>query len=454
VNRRAETRTGGRDATTRHIFGEFALSVGMPNVTPPTGWRWVALTDIARLESGHTPSRQHSEYWGGDIPWIGIRDAKAHHGQTITKTIQTTNELGIRNSSARILPEGTVCLSRTASVGYVITMGRPMATSQDFANWICSDKIDHRFLVYLFLAEQDSLLRFASGAIHQTIYYPELKALHVCIPSPREQRSIVASLDEAFTGLATATANAEKNLKNSRELFDSYLNSVFTRKGEGWTTATIGEAVESGLINAPQDGNHGEIHPKASDYVDHGVPFVMASDLEGGDVDCDDCKFISEKTAGGLRKGFAKDGDVLLSHKGTIGRVAILTTDREFVVLTPQVTYYRVKNTNLLLNRFIRFIFESAAFQSEMARIAGAGSTRAYIGITKQLELTISYPPLTEQHSLVRALDALQKDANRLEFVYRQKLNLLTQLRQSILQRAFSGELTSPPFSAIKEAAE
>ncbi len=244
MSRRAETRTGGRDATTRHIFGQFALSVGMPSVTPPPGWRWAALTDVARMESGHTPSRQHPEYWGGDVPWIGIRDAKAHHGETIHATIQTTNELGIQNSSARILPEGTVCLSRTASVGYVVTMGRPMATSQDFANWICSDQLDQRFLVYLLLAEEKSLLRFASGAIHQTIYYPELKALHVCLPSFPEQQRIVAILDEAFTGLATAIANAEKNLKNARELFDSYLNSVFADTDKDWRETTLGAIAE------------------------------------------------------------------------------------------------------------------------------------------------------------------------------------------------------------------
>jgi Type I restriction modification DNA specificity domain len=84
------------------------------------------------LETGHTPSRRHPEWWGGDIPWIGIRDATENHVRTIVTTNQHTNELGIENSSARILPANTACLSRTASVGYVVVMRRPMATSQDF----------------------------------------------------------------------------------------------------------------------------------------------------------------------------------------------------------------------------------------------------------------------------------------------------------------------------------
>ena len=188
--KRQETQTGGRAATTGHISGDYALAVGMPKSPPPPRWQWTKLSDVARLETGHTPSRKHPEYWGGDIPWIGIRDATANHGQTLSDTNQHTNELGINNSSARVLPENTVCLSRTASVGYVVVMGRPMATSQDFVNWVCSDQLDYRFLKYVLLAEHRSFLRFASGTTHQTIYFPEVKAFHICLPPVTEQKAI------------------------------------------------------------------------------------------------------------------------------------------------------------------------------------------------------------------------------------------------------------------------
>ena len=186
----AETRTGGRPATTGTIAGDFALSVGMPDQPPVEGWQWTRITDVARLETGHTPSRKHPEYWGGDVPWIGIKDVTRNHGRTIHDTIQHTNAQGIANSSARILPENTVCLSRTASVGYVVVMGRPMATSQDFVNWVCSPHLDHRFLKYVLLSEHSAFLRFASGTTHQTIYFPEVKAFHICLPPPAEQGAI------------------------------------------------------------------------------------------------------------------------------------------------------------------------------------------------------------------------------------------------------------------------
>lgn len=187
---RRKTRTGGRPASTGTILGDFALSVGRPNKPAPVGWDWTPLSDVARLETGHTPSRKHPEYWGGDIPWIGIKDATQNHGRVITDTMQHTNELGIANSSARILPKNTVCLSRTASVGYVVVMGMPMATSQDFVNWVCTEALDYRFLKYVLLAERSAFLRFASGTTHQTIYFPEVKAFHVCLPKLAEQRAI------------------------------------------------------------------------------------------------------------------------------------------------------------------------------------------------------------------------------------------------------------------------
>jgi type I restriction enzyme S subunit len=117
----------------------------------------------------------------------------------INDTHQHTNEHGIATSSARILPMHTVCLSRTASIGYVVVMGRPMATSQDFVNWVCSEAIDYRFLKYVLLAEREAFLRFASGTTHQTIYFPEVKAFHVCLPPIDEQRAvahILGTLDD------------------------------------------------------------------------------------------------------------------------------------------------------------------------------------------------------------------------------------------------------------------
>ncbi|MFO0647865.1 MAG: restriction endonuclease subunit S [Polyangiales bacterium] len=184
----------GRAATSGVIPGRFALAVGKPDLREPPGWRWTPLVDVARLESGHTPSRKCPEYWGGDIPWIGIRDAGAHHGRTILDTAEHITPEGVENSAARVLPAETVCLSRTASVGYVTVMGRPMTTSQDFVNWVCGPGLAPKYLKYVLLAELDSLSQFSTGSTHQTIYFPEVKAFHALLPPPSVQDAIVEVL--------------------------------------------------------------------------------------------------------------------------------------------------------------------------------------------------------------------------------------------------------------------
>jgi type I restriction enzyme S subunit len=296
--------------------------------------------------------------------------------------------------------------------------------------------------VYHFLVAFD-LKKYSGGTGVPTLNRNDVHGIQVTVPNElAEQHRIVTLLDEAFAGIATAKANAEKNLQNARDLFASHLQAIFSRYKEGWTVRTVRQLVSEGILAKPQDGNHGEIHPTKADYVDDGVPFIMAADLANGVVDTENCRFISEKQACTLRIGFAKSGDVLLSHKGTIGRVANLATNDDFIVLTPQVTYYRSLNGQRLNNGFLYYCLLSPVFQTEMNRIADSGSTRAYIGITRQLDLQISLPSINVQHELVARLRNIQENAARLESIYQNKITALDELKKSLLHRAFTGHLT------------
>lgn len=162
--------------------------------TPPVGWKWHKLTDFAQLESGHTPSRLRPDWWGGNVSWVSLTEIRGLDGKWVEETQLRTNEAGISNSSARILPRGTVCFSRTASVGFVTIMSKPMATSQDFANWVCGEELDPEFLMYALIRSRSELRSIATGATHKTIYMPELGSLQICAPEHTEQKRIVAAL--------------------------------------------------------------------------------------------------------------------------------------------------------------------------------------------------------------------------------------------------------------------
>jgi type I restriction enzyme S subunit len=171
---------------------------------------------------------------------------------------------------------------------------------------------------------------------------------------------------------------------------------------------TVGDLVRRGVLERPIDGNHGEIHPKASDFVTEGVPFIMASDIKHGRVNYQKCTFITERQADSLRKGFAKNGDVLLTHKATIGETAIVDYDKHpYIMLTPQVTYYRIKDRKALNNRYLKAYFDSSLFQQTLHMLAGSGSTRAYLGITDQHRLPIILPPPDKQKKIAAVLATL-----------------------------------------------
>ena len=398
----------------------------MPSTPAPSGWRWVQLTDLARLESGHTPSRRHPEYWGGPIPWISIQDAKANDGRRILTTQESTNELGIANSSARVLPKNTVCLSRTASVGYVVVMGKPMATSQDFVNWVCSDRLDPDFLKYLLIAEGDDLLRFASGAVHQTIYFPEVKAFHICLPPLREQRRIVGIVNKALDGIAAATVNAERNIQNARALLDSHLHSVFSQRGEGWSMRNVGDLADHALGKMLDKAkNKGEPHQYLRNLNVRWFGFDL-SDLR-------EMRFLPGET----ERYRAVKGDLLICEGGYPGRAAIWNQDYPIFF---QKALHRVRFHQPDHNKwFLYFLYMQDANGQLRRHFTGAGIQHFTGEALDQFEVPIAPQPVLRAH--VVQMDRLFAETRRLEAVYANKLAAVKALKKSLLDHAFTGQL-------------
>lgn len=166
----------------------------------PEGWRAAKLTLIAKLGSGHTPSRERPEWWDNcTVPWVTtgevvqIRDDRVEY---LNSTREKISEMGMANSSATLHPKNTVVLSRTASAGYSAIIGEDMATSQDFVTWTCGPLLEPRFLLLCLRAMRVDLLnRLAQGSTHKTIYMPDVESIKIPLPPLPEQCFIV---DEAW----------------------------------------------------------------------------------------------------------------------------------------------------------------------------------------------------------------------------------------------------------------
>jgi len=170
----------------------------------PSRWGTVKLGLLARMGSGHTPSRSNPEWWTDcRIPWITtgeVSQVRDDRREVISETRERISELGLANSAAELHPKGTVVLCRTASAGYSGVMGHDMATSQDYVTWTCGPRLDPFYLLWCLRAmRQDLLGRLAMGSTHKTIYVPDLQMLRVPLPELGEQREIVKRIREANT---------------------------------------------------------------------------------------------------------------------------------------------------------------------------------------------------------------------------------------------------------------
>ncbi|MER9740572.1 restriction endonuclease subunit S [Mesorhizobium sp. M0187] len=455
------TQTGGRPATGGTIKGRYGLSVGNPGTPLPDGWTWTALSSVARLETGHTPSRKHPEWWGGEIPWIGIRDATSNHGRIIYGTREYTNQLGIENSSARILPANTVCLSRTASVGYVVVMGVPMATSQDFLNWVCSARLNHHFLKYVLLAEKDAILQYASGTTHQTIYFPEAKAFHIALPPVREQNiiaNLLNSLDDKIERnrrmAATLQEIAQALFKSWFVDFDPVHAKVdrrilslpaatlalfpdrFGENGlpEGWRESAFGDVFDIRNGNTPSTeelrywgGEHQWATPK--DLSPLVSPVLLNTD-----------RTLSDQGVAVVNSGLLPPGSVLLSTRAPIGYIAFATRP----VAINQGMAGIVGKEISTAHAWLWCIANNDVFLS----VAG-GSTFPEIskGTLRRLPMVVPSDDVSRSFSasvdpIVERLIALAEENDNLAL-----------LRDSLLPRLISGELRIKDIEAQGEAA-
>lgn len=255
--------------------------------------------------------------------------------------------------------------------------------------------------------EFDRYARFKShGSVREIMDWDEMCKVELPVPSIDKQRSIVKAY-QTITERIELKRRINDNLaaQCSCVMYDQYRSDA--QNGNPWTKYTVQDLIDKKYIDPPMDGNHGELHPKASDYVATGIPFVMANNLSDGFVDLSQCAFITEKQAKTLRKGFARPDDVLLTHKATLGRTAIVPEGYEYIILTPQVTYYRVHKG--LSNVYLRYYFESSYFQSTLEAFAGGGSTRAYIGITKQCGLPVYLPCESSMNILTYSLSQIER---------------------------------------------
>jgi type I restriction enzyme S subunit len=196
----------------------------------PSGWRRGNIRRFAAMKTGHTPSRSVPEYWEDTtIPWFTLADVwQLRDGQQVYlgETANRISELGLANSSAELLPAGTVVLSRTASVGFSGVMPVPMATSQDFWNWVSGPDLLPEYLNYQFKSIAPELRSLNMGSTHQTIYQKDAAGIEILVPPLETQRAVAEYLDRETAQIDTLIAEQERLIELLRERRGAVVDNV------------------------------------------------------------------------------------------------------------------------------------------------------------------------------------------------------------------------------------
>ena len=406
-------------------------------------WDFVKIGDVCKTGAGGTPLKSRKEYYeGGTIPWLlsgEVAQGEIHKSETfITQT-------GLDNSSAKIFPVNTVLVAMYgATAGQVGILRCEAATNQAVCGILPNSNFVPEFLFYAMLSKQAELISTATGNAQPNISQIKVKNTIIPLPPLPEQKRIVAILDEAFAGIDAAVANTEKNLANARELFESYLNAVFTQNGDGWVEKKLGEMCERVTKGSS---------PKwqGIEYVEKpGVLFVTSENVGTNQMLFNKIKYVEEAFNQKDSKSILKRGDVLTNIVGaSIGRTAVY--DRDDLANINQAVCLLRCEPDRLTNTYLAYLLNSPFFK-QILHDNEIDNARANLSLGFFKGLTIPVPPVEKQVSIVAEIDALREQTQRLESIYQRKLEALAELKQSILQKAFAGELTALPEKQIEEA--
>jgi type I restriction enzyme, S subunit len=457
------------------------------NYPLPDSWEWAYIGSIGQTFSGGTPRTSELSNFDGDIPWITPADLTGYNERYISKGRRNISDQGLRNSSARLMPEGAVLFSSRAPIGYVVIASNPLCTNQGFKNVVPAEGIDSRFVYYYLKSAKELAESMASGTTFRELSGSRFEKLPIPVAPLSEQKRIVDKIETLFSDLdkgeallkqvqqqlavyrqsvlkdavtGELTRDWRENNKHRLESGEALLKRVLTLrrvnwKGRGkykepvfidtsllpeipdlWRWVSIDTLVRDERT-AIKAGPFGSALKKdfyvSSGYKIYGQEQVISGDAQYGDY------YISEEKFEQLKSCEVKPFDVLISLVGTIGKVMVLPENIEPGIINPRLIKISF-DLNIYDPKFFKMYFESA-FVKSMYQLDAHGATMDILNLSIIKNLPFILCSIDEQEEIVSRVDDIFSQIDALEKWCSTELARSGMLRQSILMAAFSGEL-------------
>jgi type I restriction enzyme, S subunit len=396
-------------------------------------WEIKKLGDVAKIGAGNSAPQDKSLFIDGIYPFFRTSDAGKVRIGELNNAVDLLNDEGIKK--LKLYPKGTILLPKSGASTFLnhrVILGVDGFVSSHLATIISDNEhIENSFLLYYLMGVQ-------AQDLIQDHSYPSLKLsdineISISIPPLDEQKRIVAKLDQCFEAIDKARTNVEKNLNNAKELFQSKLNEIFIQKGEDWVEKKLGDV-------ASLKGRIGWKGLTAKEYTEEGALFLSVHSLNYGDyVDFRDANHISDERYEESPEIMLKEGDILICKDGAgIGKVGIVGKLDERATVNSSLLV--IRGGSHISTEYLYFSLLSSYFQNIVKkRLQGATTPHLY-----QRDITtfpIYLPTIDEQNSIIKKIDKINNYCQNLEINYQQELDALDELKKSILQKAFNGEL-------------
>ncbi|WP_297504864.1 restriction endonuclease subunit S [Ferrovum sp.] len=383
------------------------------------GWQRNAIGNYCEVIAGQSPE---GKFYNTDRIGMPFYQGKKDFGDKFIKAPTTwTSDI------TKTAQKGDILMSVRAPVGPINFATETVCIGRGLAAIRSKGQLDGDFLFYQLLHLQPEIAG-KEGAVFASINKSEISSLPISVGPLPEQHRIVAILDEAFGGIATAKANTEKNLRNARALFESHLESVFTKRGGGWVDRTLDKVciVERGSSPRPIKN----YFTTAAD----GVNWIKIGDTEeGGKYVFSTAQKITPD--GAKQSRYVKEGDFILTNSMSLGRPYIMKVDGYI-----HDGWFVLRLGKGINSEFFYYLLSSSYVQGQFHALAAGAVVKNISGdLVKKAVLPI--PPLVQQHDLVERFVGFSAETQRLESIYQKKLLALDDLKKSLLHQAFSGQL-------------
>ncbi len=411
-------------------------------------WQQSRLGDVASIKYGYTAKASAS---GSGPKFLRITDIQ---NNTVNWGDVPTCEISSADFKKHRLQAEDMVFARTgATTGKsyrIVAAPEAVPASYLIRVRVTNEALYSNFLELFFQSEEywSQIKKGTSGSAQGGFNASKLSELMIEFPRLKEQKRIVAILDEAFAGIDTAIANTEKNLANARELFESYLNAVFSQRGDPVKNARNVAGWEDVYLECIFAVGSSKRVLK-SQWKTSGVPFYRGREVTklaaAGSVENE--LFISEELFSEFKTkyGVPETGDILITAIGTIGNSYVVKPKDRFYFKDASVLWLSKKSDDD--SNFVNYWLKSNQFKGQLEKDNGATVDTLTIGKLKSARIGI--PRLPEQKRIVAVLDELSTESRRLETLSQQKLTALAELKQCLLQKAFSGELTADAADAV-----